>query len=91
MDMVEHITLDDINSVDGILYSDIKDILDSKEVLENVLFTTKIMFLDNKELIEFMNKLTMFGYDDIALDYVENLYDKVMVDFTKFKYDNKSK
>jgi len=91
MDMVEHITLDDINSIDGILYSDIKDILDSKEVLENVLFTTKIMFLDNKELIEFMNKLTMFGYDDIALDYVENLYDKVMVDFTKFKYDNKSK
>ena len=91
MDVVEHITLDDVNSLDGILYSDIKDILDSKEVLENVLFTTKIMFLDNKELIEFMNKLTMFGYDDIALDYVENLYDKVMVDFTKFKYGNKSK
>jgi len=91
MNVVENLTLEDVDSIDGILYNDIKELLDSKENLENILFTTKIMFINNEELIEFMNKLTTFGYDDIALDYVENLYDKVMIDFTKFHYDNRSK
>jgi len=80
-----------IDELDGILYQDIKDILNDKIQLENVLFTTKIMFLNNEELIEFMNKLMEFGYEDMALDYVENIYDKLIVDFSKFRYENKTK
>jgi len=80
-----------VDELDGILYQDIKDILKDKTQLENVLFTTKIMFVDNSELIEFMNKLMEFGYEDMALDYVENIYDKLIVDFSKFRYENKAK
>jgi len=80
-----------VDELDGILYQDIKEILKDKTQLENVLFTTKIMFLDNEELIEFMNKLMEFGYEDMALDYVENIYDKLVVDFSKFRYENKAK
>jgi len=80
-----------VDELDGILYQDIKDILKDKTQLENVLFTTKIMFVDNSELIEFMNKLMEFGYEDMALDYVENIYDKLVVDFSKLRYENKAK
>jgi len=80
-----------IDELDGILYNDIKDILD-KTTLENILFTTKIMFVDNNELIEFMNKLNEYGYEDVALDYVENIYDKLVLDFSKLKFnENKIK
>jgi len=87
--MIEEVT--DINELDGILYQDIKDILD-KVTLENILFTTKVMFLDNEELIEFMNKLNEYGYEDVALDYVESIYDKLVLDFSKINFnENKVK
>jgi len=82
----------DIEEVEGILYRDIKHLLNTKIQIENVLFTTKIMFLNNEELMEFMNKLMKFGYEDMALDYVENIYDKITMDFSKLKkYENSSK
>ncbi len=80
-----------VNELDGILYQDIKDILKDKIQLENVLFTTKIIFVDNSELVEFMNKLMVFGYEDMALDYAENIYGKLVVDFSKLRYENKIK
>ena len=85
--MLNMMEVRDVNELDGILYSDIKEMLHNKEILENILFTTKIMFVNNEELIEFMNKLTSFGYNDIALDYVENLYDKVVLDFSDLKFN----
>ena len=84
--------LEDINELDGILYEDIKDILYSKENIENVLFTTKLIFSSNEELVEFMNKLMQFGYEDMAFDYVEHIYDKMVFDFSKLKtYENSNK
>jgi len=89
---VEKIESNNIDDVDGILYKDIKHILNSKIEIENVLFTTRVMFLNNEELMEFMNKLMKFGYEDMALDYVENIYDKVTMDFSKLRrYENNSK
>ena len=90
--LIEQITDKTIDELDGILFDDIKHLLNSREDIENVLFTTRIMFVDNEELIEFINKLMQFGYEDMALDYVENIYDKVMLDFSKLKkYENSSK
>ena len=89
---MEEIVVNNIEEIDGVLYRDIKDVITSKELLENILFTTKLMFASNEELIEFINKLMEFGYEDIALDYVENIYDKAGFDFSKVKtYENKNK
>ena len=86
------VLIEDINELDGILYEDIKDLLDSKENIENVLFTTKLIFSSNEELVEFMNKLMQFGYEDMAFDYVEHIYDKAVFDFSKLKtYENSNK
>jgi len=89
---LETLQIQNIDEVDGVLYKDIKDILVSKEQLENLLFTTRVMFLNNEELVEFMNKLMEYGYEDMALDYVENLYDKLTLDLSKFKkfYESKN-
>jgi len=93
MNFIENVQMQSIDEIDAILYEDIKDILVSKEQLENILFTTKIMFLNNEGLVEFINKLMEYGYEDMALDYVENIYDKVVLDFSKFKsvYENRNK
>ena len=89
---VERIDNSNIDELDGIFYTDIKQFLNTKIEIENLLFTTKIMFQDNDELMEFMNKLMKFGYENIAFDYVENIYDKVTMDFSKLrKYENSSK
>jgi nitrate reductase assembly molybdenum cofactor insertion protein NarJ len=86
------VLIEDINELNGILYEDIKDLLDSKENIENVLFTTKLIFSNNEELVEFMNKLMQFGYEDMAFDYVEHIYDKAVFDFSKLKtYENSNK
>jgi hypothetical protein len=87
MNFVETIKIDNIEEIDGILYKDIKHLLTDKIQFENILFTTKIMFLNNEELIEFMNKLMEYGYEDMALDYVENLYEEITLDFSNFKTD----
>jgi len=92
MSFIETLQAQHVDEIDGVLYEDIKDILVSKEQLENVLFTTRVMFLSNEELVEFMNKLMEYGYEDMALDYVENIYDKLTLDFSKLKkvHENKN-
>jgi len=91
MSFIETVELQNINELDGVLYREIKHLLDDKIQLENLLFTTRIMFLDNEELVEFMNKLIEYGYEDIALDYVEHIYDKIVLDFSKLKTFNENK
>jgi len=87
MNFIETIYAQSVDEIDGVLYQDIKELLDDKEQLENLLFTTKIVFVNNEELVEFINKLMEYGYDDMALDYVENIYDKVPLDFSGIKKD----
>ena len=91
MDMIET-KLENIDEIDGILYKDIKNIINSKQNLESILFTTQLLFEDSSEVIEFMNKLTMYGYEDMALDYVERLNNTpIKLDFSDFRYENKDK
>ena len=87
--MIETVT--NVDELDGILYSDIKHLLNDKTILENILFTTKVIFVNNEEIVAFMNKLMQYGYEDIALDYVEEVYDKVVIDFSNLKTLNANK
>jgi hypothetical protein len=84
-------TVTNVDELDGILYSDIKHLLNDKTILENILFTTKVIFVNNEEIVAFMNKLMQYGYEDIALDYVEEVYDKVVIDFSNLKTLNANK
>jgi len=84
--------LQDVNSLDGVLYQDIKDIINDRESLENIIFNNKVLFLNQDELVEFINKLIKYGYEDMALDYLENIYDNVgALDFSNLNYENHNK
>jgi hypothetical protein len=81
-----------INELDAILFEDIKYLLNDKESIENILFTTKVMFLNQDELVSFINKLIEYGYKDMALDYIESLYDTLgPLDFSELKNENRIK
>jgi hypothetical protein len=83
---------ENINEFEGVLFEDIKHLLDRKETLENLLFTTRVMFVNQEELVSFINKLMEYGYEDIALDYVESLYDTLgPLDFSELKNENRIK
>ena len=91
MDIIET-KIENINEFEGVLFEDVKHLLDKKETLENILFTTRVMFVNQEELVEFINKLMEYGYEDMALDYVENLYDTLgPLDFSEFKNENSIK
>jgi hypothetical protein len=85
------IELQNIEELEGVLYKDIKEFLNSKEVFESVLFTTQLFFQSNEELLDFINKLIEFGYEERAFDYLENIPNKLTFDFSKLKYENKYK
>jgi len=77
---------EEIYELDGILYQDIKDLIFDKQSLENILFGPyKLIFVENEELVEFITKLTQYGYENMALDYVESIHDKILLDFSNFK------
>jgi len=81
-----------INEFEGVLFEDIKHLLEKKETLENFLFTTRVMFVNQEELVSFINKLMEYGYEDMALDYVESLYDTLgPLDFSELKNENRIK
>ena len=91
MDIIET-KLENIDEFEGILFEDVKHLLDDREKLENILFTTRIIFVNQEELVSFINKLMEYGYEDMALDYVENLYEKVgPLDFSDVKNENRIK
>jgi len=84
--------IENINEFEGVLFEDVKHLLDKRETLENILFTTKILFVNQEELVSFINKLMEYGYKDMALDYVENLYETVgTLDFSDLKNENRIK
>jgi UDP-glucose 6-dehydrogenase len=91
LDIIET-KVENINELEGVLFEDVKHLLDKKETLENILFTTRVMFVNQDELVEFINKLMEYGYEDMALDYVESLYDTLgPLDFSEFKNENNFK
>ncbi len=63
--------------IDGIFFKDIKDIVKSKEDLENILLSTKVLFEKKEELLEFFEMLLKYGFKENAISYFEDLVSQI--------------
>jgi len=66
-----------LEAEDGILYEDFKQILeanggDFKKVFDNIMFSTKVIITKKENFLEFLDMLIENGYDEMALNYLEN-------------------
>ena len=61
------------NEIDGIFFKDVKQIVKTKEDLENILLSTKVVFESKDELIEFFEMLLKYGFKENAISYFEEL------------------
>jgi len=59
--------------INGIKFKDVKNIVKNKADLENILFSTKIIFETREELIEFFEMLLNFGFEESAYNYFEEI------------------
>jgi len=59
--------------VNGIYFKDVKNIVNSKEDLENILFSTKILFENKRDVIDFFDLLIKYGLKENAIKYFEDL------------------
>ena len=66
-----------VEEINGILFKDLKDFIKSKEDLENIIFSTKVIFETKSDLMEFFNLLITYGYKDSALNYFEELISEI--------------
>ena len=62
---------------DGVLFKDVKELINSKEDLENLMFSTKILFETKEDVIEFFNLLLKYGKKESALNYLEELITQI--------------
>jgi len=66
----------DKNTIDGIMYDDFKLVVESKgdfkAAFEDLMFSTKVIFDQREDLIEFVDTLVDNGYEDMALSYLED-------------------
>jgi hypothetical protein len=62
--------------INGILFSDVKQIVNKKEDLENILLSTKVVFETKEDLLEFFEMLLNYGYKDSAISYFEDILSK---------------
>ena len=65
----------EINSeeIDGIFFKDVKKIVKTREDLENILLSTKVLFEEKQELLEFFDLLLKYGFKENAISYFEDL------------------
>jgi hypothetical protein len=63
----------DPQSINGILFKDVKEIIKTKEDLENILLSTKVVFETKEEVLEFFELLLKYGFRENAIDYFEEL------------------
>ena len=61
----------------GVLFKDVKNLIHSKEDLENLLFSTKILFESKEEVVEFFDMLLKYGKKESALNYLEELITQI--------------
>ena len=59
--------------INGILFNDVKSIVRNKEDLESILLSTKVIFENKEDLLEFFEMLLKFGYKESAINYFENV------------------
>ena len=67
----------EVEEVDGIFFKDVKNIVKTKEDLENVLLSTKVLFEEKQELIEFFDLLLKYGFKENAISYFEDLISQI--------------
>ncbi len=63
--------------INGIFFKDVKEIVKSKEDLENILLSTKVLFEKKEELIEFFDMLLKYGFKENAISYFEELISQI--------------
>jgi len=61
------------DEINGILFSDVKELVKTKEDLENILLSTKVVFESKEELLQFFEMLLNYGYKESAISYFEEL------------------
>jgi hypothetical protein len=66
-----------MNELNGIMFKDVKEIVKTKEDLENILLSTKVIVENKDELIEFFDMLLSYGFKENALSYFEELLGKI--------------
>jgi type IV secretory pathway component VirB8 len=59
--------------INGILFVDVKELVKTKEDLENILLSTKVIFETKEELLEFFEMLLNYGYKESAISYFEEI------------------
>ena len=67
----------DSEAVNGIFFKDVKQIVKSKEELENILLSTKVLFEKKEEIIEFFDMLLKYGLRENAISYFEDLITQI--------------
>ena len=63
--------------IDGIFFKDVKYIVKSKEDLENILLSTKVLFEQKEELLQFFDLLLKYGFKENAISYFEDLISQI--------------
>ncbi len=63
--------------IDGIFFKDVKRIVKSREDLENILLSTKVLFEKKEELLEFFDLLLKYGFKENAISYFEELISQI--------------
>ncbi|WP_104753084.1 histidine kinase [Helicobacter salomonis] len=70
-------------SLDGILYADFKAMCagkDFKEVFENLMFSTKVIFERKEDFYEFLENLVDHKFYDMSIAYIENMRELLWYD-----------
>ncbi len=65
---------EDINAV---LFKDVKNIVKTKEDLENILLSSKVAFESKEEVLEFFDMLLKYGFKENAISYFEELISEI--------------
>ena len=68
------LTYDDVNAI---MFKDVKQIVKSKEDLENILLSTKVAVENKDELIEFFDLLLKYGFKENAISYFEEILENI--------------
>lgn len=72
-----------IDEMDGILYSDFKAMYlksNFKEVFENLIFSTKIIFTKKEDFYDFLEVLLENNFIEFCLQYIENMKEAMYYD-----------
>ncbi|WP_456470199.1 hypothetical protein [Caminibacter sp.] len=67
------VSLSQLESEKAVSFKDIRDLIKSKEDLENVLLSTKVYFETKEELLDFFDILLKYGFKENAISYFEEL------------------